>query len=166
MLVFPTVRHTGSHFVVGLFGFNINQGKSWKHNGEGEFYFDHIHPSQVDKFLPILQENTVVVPLRHPKVTAQSWKSRKKCEQEMIECFDCLVDVVDKEDPHYLPLDSDRRDKYLDALNSDLGLNLTTDWGAKGVKQNNQSLRHQDVKASPEVEDLCNRIKPFLDRFY
>ena len=152
--------------MVGLFGFDINKGKSWKHNGEGDFYFDHIHPALKYRFMPLLEENTIVIPLRHPKVTAESWKSRKKDEQEMIEAWECLVNDIDPFDPIYLPVDSDRRDEYLAGLNEKLGLDLETDWEPKGVKQNNHSLRHTDVQASPAVEALCNRIKPFLDRFY
>ncbi len=166
MLIFPTVQHTGSHFVVGLLGFDINKAMSWKHDGKGEYYFDHIHPALKHRFLPLLEGKTIIIPLRHPKVVAKSWADRKKDEQELIECFECLVNDVDKFDPYYLPLDSDRRDEYLQKINEGLGLDLVTDWGAKGVKQNNQSLRHTDVTASRNVEALCERIKPFLDRFY
>lgn len=166
MLIFPTVRHTGSHFIIGLFGLDINKAMSWKHGGQGEYIFDHIHPALSYRFMPLMEENTIVVPLRHPKVTAVSWRDRKKDEQEMIECFDCLVEMIDPYEPHYLPVDSEQRDLWLKRLNFDLGLELETDWEPRGVKQNNHSLRHQDVQASPAVESLCERIKPFLDRFY
>lgn len=166
MFIFPTIRHSGSHFVVGLFGFDINKGKSWKHNGEGDFYFDHIHPSLKHRFLPLLEDNTVVIPLRHPKVVAKSWQARKKDELEMIEAWRCLVNDVDAFNPHYLPVDADNRDEHLKKLNADLGLDLETDWQPKGVKQNNSHLRHHDITATPAVDALCKQIQPFLNRFY
>jgi len=166
MIIFPTIRHTGSHFVVGLFGFDINKAMSWKHDGKGEFIFDHIHPANAKRFMPLLQENTVVVPLRHPKVVAVSWQSRQRDEQEMIACWDFMVSEIDPLKPNYLPIDSDDRDLHLKRLNFDLGLSLQTDWTPMGVKQNNHALRHTDVQSSGTVENLCNRIKPFLDRFY
>ncbi len=166
MIAFPTIRHTGSHFVVGLFGFDINQAMSWKHPGSGEYYFDHIHASLKQPMLRVLEGKDIVIPLRHPKVTAKSWNDRGKDEQEMIDAWDCLVNDIDPLGPYYLPLDSEKRDACLQQINEGLGLRLHTLWQPAGVKQNNQRLRHSDVSASPGVTALCNRIKPFLDRFY
>lgn len=152
--------------MVKLFGYDINKAMSWKHNGQGEYVFDHIHPANARMFMSLLKTNTVVVPLRHPKCVAVSWRARQWEEQEMIDCWDFLVSDIDPLQPHYLPIDSPRREDFLAQLNEDLDMQLETLWEPEGVKHNNHRLRHEEVQASPAVNDLCERIKPFLDRFY
>jgi hypothetical protein len=68
-------------------------------------------------------------------------------------------------DPYFLPLDVVNRQDYLDELN-ETGLNLKTDWKPQGEQHNNSALRWQDVEPTDEILELCERIKPFLDRFY
>lgn len=165
MLAFPTIRHTGSHFIVSLFDLNIDRGMAWKGQG-GDFYFDHIDVGRKHRFMQVLRKSDIVVPLRHPKVVAVSWAKRNKDEQELIGCFDILVNEIDPLKPNYLPIDSDYRNVFLKKLNFNMGLNLTTDWQPKASEHRTYGLRHETVTASPAINDLCERINPFLSRFY
>ena len=88
-----------------------------------------------------------------------------------------VKDLLDAHDESHGPLDSPpseisptidspNREQYLQGINQDLGLDLKTDWGVKGSRHNNHNVRHQDVDAPDCVLELCDEIKPFLDRFY
>lgn len=84
----------------------------------------------------------------------------------MIEMWDLLVTEIDVLSPFYLPIDVPDRQGYLDSLCALLERPATADWTPQGSYHGNSELRHTDIDASPEVEGLCERIKPFLDRFY
>ena len=97
---------------------------------------------------------------------AKSWDDRRRDKAELIDSWEVLVNEIDPLEPYYLPLDVPDRQDYLDRLNTATGRSMVTDWGAKGVIHNNQAMRYTDIKPSAEIVALCERIKPFLDRFY
>ena len=168
MILIPTVRHTGSHFVVGLFGLTTQQAISL-HQQTGdpsEVMFEHVDTNELDYLLKLAENNTMIIPLRHPKVTAQSWLARNKCTIQMSRDFRTLVNRFDPLNPYYLPLDVEDKQDYLDVINEDLGLELKTDWNPTGRFMGNNLLRHEDCLIDVTVKDLCEEIKPFLDRFY
>jgi len=208
MILIPTIENTGTHFIVSLFGTEIDVSRRYgfgafeslrpdiqeellcrlsgrkdgipgsdsgalmipaniRLNG-GPLYdvvFEHI-PSQLSLMLRLGVDNPMVIPLRHPKVVAESWKARGQEEKRMCADFRTLVEKLNPLNPYYLPIDSDRRQEFLDKINDGLGLNLETDWKPIGEQKGNSHLRHDAVDCSPVVAKLCEEIKPFLDRFY
>ena len=169
MIIVPTVRNTGSHFLVDLLGYDINKALPWKqsHNAtEDSLIFDHISKYNTHFSLPLIRENLTIIPLRHPVLVAKSWNDRKRDTAELVDSWEVLVNEIDPLEPYYLPLDVLDRQDYLDRLNTATGRSMVTDWGAKGVIHNNQAMRYTDIKPSAEIVALCERIKPFLDRFY
>ena len=169
MIIVPTIRHSGSHFLVDLLGYDINKTLPWgqAHKAtDDSLIFDHISPYKVDIMLPLIRDNLTVIPLRHPFVVAKSWIDRKKDLSELVAAWETLVYEIDPLEPYYLPLDVEDRQDYLDELNIDTGRSMVTDWTPQGVVQNNSALRHKDVTPPAEIYALCKRIKPFLDGFY
>ncbi|MBT8439714.1 MAG: hypothetical protein KJO91_08305 [Gammaproteobacteria bacterium] len=169
MTVFPTIRHSGSHFAVDLMGYDVNRCLSWKaarNAAPHDAIFDHISPWKKDIFLPLIADNLTVIPLRHPYLTAKSWDDRKKDRQDLIDSWLVLVEDIDPLQPFYLPLDVPDRQDYLDTLNAATGRDMATDWSPQGVVHNNQDLRHTDLTPSADILALCDRIGGFLSRFY
>lgn len=172
MIIVPTIRNTGSHFVMHLLGAAI----PWRPNvltwrevdkaNDDSIIFDHVLPHQKHLFLPLIAEHTTIVPLRHPYLTAKSWDDRGMDKADLIAMWEVMVNDINPLDPFYLPLDVDNRQDYLDELNDHTGLNLETDWTPRGVKNNNSNLRHGDLTPCDEFGQLCERFAPFLDRFY
>ena len=77
-----------------------------------------------------------------------------------------MVEDIDPLNPYYLPLDVPDRQDWLDQLNERENWNLTTDWSPRASKNNNYDLRYTDLDAVPKIRELCERIQPFLDKFY
>lgn len=127
---------------------------------------DHISEISVKGLVALGKKMPMIIPLRHPKVAAVSWKSRGRSQKQMCDAFRLLVKYLDPLEPHYLPIDTDHRQDFLDKINTDLELNLQTDWKPVGDMKGNFDLRHDKIKASKVVTKLCQDIKPFLDRFY
>jgi hypothetical protein len=153
---------------VGLFGLEVGETKTL-HQQTGdpnEVIFVHVDTKQLDYLLELVASNNTIIPLRHPKVTAQSWIARHKCTKQMCRNFRTIVYTLDPLNPHYLPIDSPDRQKYLDKINEDMDLDLKTDWEPTGKRLGNDKLRHYDCPADPQTLKLCEEIKPFLDRFY
>ena len=209
MILIPTIEHTGTHFVVSLFGTEIDLSrrpgmqafdslrpdiqqeliKRLSHMKDtvpggtdpmvpssirldpdapvlaDQVVFEHI-PKQLPMLLALAEVESIIIPLRHPKVTAVSWKSRGKDEAQMCDDFRTVVEQFDPLNPYYLPIDSERRQDFLDEINIAFDLELETDWTPIGEIEGNAHLRHGDVECSPLVAELCDEIKPFLDRFY
>lgn len=173
MLIFPTIKHTGSHFVIEMFGLHPMWGMNWqgkKYNegrqGNVDFYFDHIRPGLQHLYVPLIKQHTPIIPLRHPRVTWFSWRDRRKNLQEFVDTWRILVNEIDPCGVYYVPLDSPKRDSYLSSLNDALNMELETDWAPKGVRQNNWRLDYRCTPAPKQVEDLCVEIAPFLQQFY
>jgi hypothetical protein len=172
MVIVPTIRNTGSHFVLRLLGKqhpwrpDILTWRGADRANEDSVVFDHVFPHQKGLFLPLIRDNLTIVPLRHPFLTAKSWKDRNHDKSDLVGMWETMVFDIDPLKPFYLPLDVPDRQDYLDALNEATGLNLVTDWTPRGVKHGNSDLRYQDVSPTPEIMALTERIQPFLDRFY
>ncbi len=140
---------------------------TWKGSARAKsIIFDHVLPHQKHLFLPLIAEHTTIVPLRHPYLTAKSWDDRGMDKADLIAMWEVMANEINPLDPFYLPLDVENRQDYLDELNEWTGLGLKTDWAPQGVKNNNADLRHTDLVPCDEILALCERIEPFLDRFY
>lgn len=130
------------------------------------FAYGHIYPRLRDKFMPMIEDSVTIMPLRHPLLTAKSWLERSGNMDELVETWELLVNEIDPHGPIYLPIDSPRRDEYLDNLNMHLGTDIQTDWKPVGSFKGNHALRHQDISGPPIIHELSERISGFLGRFY
>lgn len=167
MLLFPTVRHSGSHFILNLFGSQVGSHSRPEYaQGElNEIVFCHVD-EDLSLMAKFAEDHPCIIPLRHPKAMAVSWQARRKDMPTLCRDIHTLIDTFDIFDPLYLPLDSDRRDDFLNAINADLGTHIVTDWEARGVDYHNDGIDYRDIDAEPCIQRLCTEIKPFLDRFY
>ena len=162
----PTVRHSGSHFVVeGLLGRfqrrDVKQGAV----GPGA-YFDHLYPHKRALWEQLLGEYPAIAPLRHPVSVERSWLSRKMMVGEMIDEFRLMVEFSERYDFHFVPLDAEDRDKYITAINNDMGLDLKTNWGPVRSIYRNHELDWRKIEPSDDVANLLDEIGPFLQKFY
>lgn len=128
--------------------------------------FDHVFPHQRFIYLPLIADNLTIVPLRHPYLTQKSWQDRGYDLADLIAMWEVMVFDIDPLEPYYLPIDVPDRDDYLQEINNKTKLRLETDWTPKGEQKGNSATMHRDVRPTPEIAALCERIKPFLDRFY
>jgi hypothetical protein len=150
-------------------GIDINKAWSWKASRlaqPDDAVFDHITKWNRHIFLPLIENNLTIIPLRHPYLTAKSYDDRRRDKGELIESWEILANEIDPLDPHYLPLDVPDRQDYLDALNESVGGDMVTDWMPQGVVHNNATLKYKDVTPCSEIKALCQRIEPFLSKFY
>ena len=161
ILCLATVRHTGSKTTRDhiLKGFNTGSIKGG-HVYPNTVYFDHIAPTKMKQFLPLIKKYTTLVPLRHPQDCALSWKKRGEPIKDMIEHWKTLVHVVDKEDPYYLPMGSNI---HLWEFNRATGLNLHTNWPVINSHSGMGVLKRTEQMM---VDKLCKDIQPFIERFY
>lgn len=166
MLLFPTIRHSGSHFILNLFGSQVgSHSHPDRVTGDlNEIVFCHV--DEQNQMLTLAEDHPVIIPLRHPKAIARSWQARNKDLKTLCRDFHTLIDQYDRLKPLYLPLDSPKREDFLEAINQALGVQLVTDWIPKGVDHSNDSIDYRTVVADPCIQVLCAEIKPFLDRFY
>jgi hypothetical protein len=168
MILFPTIMHTGNHFLFNLFGteFSFRHPRKDILDAWGEIQFEHL-----SCFVPMLDmvgnpENVTVIPLRHPRAVAVSWEVRGMDVRQMCREYKTMIEEYDKFDPLYIPIDSPHREKYLASLNNRLGLDLETDWTPVGEEEDNSDYDYTVPTEHECVERLCADIEPFLRRFY
>ena len=169
MIRVPTIRHSGSHFLVDLLGADINKTIVWaqiKNANEDSVIFDHIAPTKAKFIIPLIKEHLTLIPLRHPYLIEKSWDDRQKDKDDLYSALETLINEIDPYRPYYLPLDAQDRESYLNAIRAVTGLTLHTKWQGKGVRHNNQALRHTDVTPSTKMKDFVKEQQSFFDRFY
>jgi len=170
VIIVPTIRNTGSHFVLKLlgkqppFGPEVLTWRTLDRMQPDSIIFDHVAVEKKHLYLPLIRDNLTIIPLRHPYLTQKSWADRS--HHDMSFMWDIMATDIAPLNPFFLPLDVPDRQDYLDRLNEATGLGLKTDWKPEGVKNNNFDLRYTDVEPNQRTVALCERIKPFLDRFY
>jgi hypothetical protein len=172
MIIVPTIRNTGSRFVLHMLGVPVPRQAdllTWRGSNratEDSIIFDHIFPHQKHIFLPLIRDHLTIVPLRHPYLTAKSWDDRGHDKADLVAMWRVLVTDIDPLNPYYLPLDVDNRADYLENIIENTGLPLETDWTPQGSKHGNHELRYQDVFPNPDMDELVDEIGDFLNRFY
>ena len=161
----PTIQHTGTKLLARMFGdihwasFNENTD-----DRESVLYLGHLTVNSIEAIKRL--SHPIIVPLRHPYLVAESWQRRGKPLTELVDNFRLLVNEIDKLDPHYLPVDIKDRDRYLDLINRDLGLNLSTEWKVVNSVKRTYNIDRKDLSPNEIVKDLVKEIEPFLSRFY
>jgi hypothetical protein len=125
-VVMPTVRHTGSLFMVDLLPYErcTLRGKP----GEYPLFFDHAYDLHMKHFFKWIEEYpTVVIPLRDPMDCARSWAKRRESFKWFNQMWENLIQF-DRFNPFYIPIDKTDKQNRLDALADHLGVELATDW--------------------------------------
>lgn len=70
-----------------------------------------------------------MVPLRHPRAVAQSWKNRNKSLEWLDVQWKLLKEEVDSYSPFYIPLnDSELKEEFLCRAEKGLGVRFLHDW--------------------------------------
>ncbi len=160
VLLMPTVRHTGSLFMVNLFRRHGFKRVGYKGVPEGKtLIFDHTYDTHMKYLDNMAQEfPTVVIPIRDPMACARGWSKRSESFKHFFEQWDNLLSF-DKYDPFYIPLVHPEKDKYLDSLSRHIGLELKTEWGRINTSQN---------PLNTEIPDEVNRLydEPVVNQFY
>ena len=152
----PTIQHTGTKLLAKLF-----KDFYWASFDEvteepNVLFLGHLTVNSINKIKKL--DHPILVPLRHPNLVAESWRRRGKPLNELIENFNLLVNEIDPLKPHYLPIDVPDRQGYLDKINQDLNLNLTTDWSIENSKEHTYNLNYKDLPTFFEHS--------FINRFY
>ena len=150
VLSLPTVKHTGSNFVLSLLGgeyLNIKRG----YVGEG-VYFDHLWPHKRGLWKPLLDQMPCIVPLRHPDAVAGTWAARNRDLNDLIREWRELEWLSANYAPYFLPVDTSDRDQHLQRINEGLGLSLKTDW--------------EPVRSKGSAPVKSPVWLPLFDRFY
>ena len=152
-MIIASVPHTASRFVQSLLG-----------PGVGNF---HVYAKGTgENLIEIPKHRVIVVPLRHPRAVAQSWKNRGKPivshekHEPMVAMWRTLIDVIAPLNPFYVPVDIESRDEYLAKLGKKIKRKLVTDWRAKSDGYMTTPLNDGDEAA---VKRLL--ADPFFARF-
>lgn len=168
-----TIQHSGSRFVRrGLFGSyeRVELGKPPRGHC---VYFDHLHwDAKLDEWRKVLPLYPIVAPLRHPRRVFKSWEMRRnsgtshkesrRCQFEWLQ----MIELVDKHNPYYVPVDSPDRDAFLARINEDLGFQFTTDWMPQGIGMHTYAMPLNTINLSDEDERFIESISDFVDRYW
>ena len=99
-IILPTVPHTGTNLVNSHI-----LGKYKKIKNGRKVLFRHIDAQTLKFLVPFLEKYPAIVPLRHPRSCAVSWKAREKSVFDMLDCWKILIESIDQYNPFYLPID-------------------------------------------------------------
>ena len=103
-----SVMHSGTWFTRQLLkDHGFGNVRTW-HYGEGE----------------IPQTGWVITPVRHPSLVAGGWIRREKPLHTLWPCIEAMT----RNHGMLLPVDSPKREAYLEAISERLGKPLTTEW--------------------------------------
>lgn len=117
MICIPTVQHTGSLFVVDhLFG------------GRKNVVFRHFGQRNFKQLLEHIDGRNIIIPLRRLDKIINSWSGNQKEPETLDRDIQLLIEFTEKYDPYFLPIDHEQRQDYLDVINKELNLSLSTDW--------------------------------------
>ena len=145
IIVVPSVHHTGTKFV---YRYLLADEKGWEfvtpnpdttmayykpdgspRTGDKGKVRIHIDPPLMHRIHAWMADFPSIVPLRHPRNVAQSWKNRFKSFAELGEQWRLLKEEVDKYNPYYLPLnDSELKNEFLKKIEIGLKIEVEYDW--------------------------------------
>lgn len=124
-----------------------------------------IKETQIGMALELARKMPIVIPLRHPFRCEQSWVRKGQDVGEMIKAYQTLIARFDPLHPYYMPVDSLRRDDFLDSLRA-IDSNLETDWGVVHSQSGTYGLSIESITPSAEVIKLISDNRAFFARFY
>ena len=139
IIVVASVHHTGTKFV---YRYLLDDANGWNfvvpnpdtsQAGDHEAFLGkvriHIDEPLMPRAINWMKEFPTLVPLRHPRNVAISWKAREKSLDWLEKQWELLKTVVDTFEPCYLPLnDSPLKDEFLYAASTKLGVKFPHAW--------------------------------------
>lgn len=155
-----SVHHTGTTFTMDMLEKNGFKAFQREHPGNYKrncYYRQHIEQRCLEPLNEALARGyPVIVPLRHPKLCAQSWTKRHKPVDVMLQQWQLLLDVVAPHKPLYLPLDLLDRGEYLERIALSVGVDLWTEWGVLNAKRCTCAM---DAEDEAKVDDFVRSAK-------
>ncbi len=135
LVIITSVPHTGTHFMVDLIGLPTCEDDPKTLNeviaGDREDNYLLRHTYLQGGNLAFIEkwgdQAVMVSPLRHPMVTAQSWKNKNMVISQMVDYFHNMITMTHQ--PLYLPLDAPCRYQRLEEIRAATGLPCVTEWG-------------------------------------
>ena len=167
-ILVPTIPHTGTKLLANDILRDYDHNALINTPGPRDKIDDHIYPEKMTRWKDLLEQYPAIVPLRDPISLAVSWERRNKDLGDMCVMWYIPVEVVDRYNPHYLPIDSVNRNEYLDRINRSLGLKLNTDWPIVNSIYNSMDSGFNELSKAGQIQvlRLCKNIRHFTGRFY
>jgi len=186
-----SIPHTGTHSVLDILGGTVPHLKEMMNIPyciDGcEYYVAHLYRSTlIERVLSYGYE--VVIPMRHPVKTVESWcnwQEKNPVQIENVVGADNLPEVEQYFEPewvlklfrtliwldelypgdlNYLPVDAPTRDYYLDKLNHKYNLSLTTNW--RPLNSIGEYVTDTPKELREATDNLLKDNKEFFSRFY
>jgi hypothetical protein len=149
MIVVASVPHSATRFVI-------------EHLLDGECFHRHLDAECIPALRAQARNHPLIIPLRHPRDVALSWKARRRPLPSLPPMYRAMVTAFDPLRPLYLPVDHRARDDYLEQVNAMTGLRLRTDWPI----WKSLDLRGRfDGTDAELVDDMIAELAGFFVRF-
>jgi len=150
-----SIMHGGTHFVKD----HLLKGCPVKYNHIGE------EPDAIAERSATLFP--IFVPLRHPLSIALTWLRRGQKVDWLPVPLELLATEIDALNPWYIPLDTPDRDSYIEAINSELSMNLDPQgWPLIGHDPHvDTRLELSEEQLSP-IREVLERHSNFFGRWY
>lgn len=184
-----TIPHTGTHFVLNLLGGtrdNLHDWMSKKFDANGHnFFVAHIYRLPVFEIMESEGYN-IICPMRHPITTVRSWHDRytkdpieipdegvpgyvenleRYINPEFVpNLYKSLITADQLYDINFLPIDSPKREEFLQKLNEKLGLSLETEW--RPLNSHGESTLDIPEPLLTRTKDLIYENPEFFGKFY
>ena len=126
------------------------------------YYFQHLETEHIPSLRRTAAKYPCIIPLRHPVAVALTWKKRRNNIAHLCSQYRALVTALDPLHPFYLPVDVPNRQKYLDLINAEAGLNLVTDWPVWKPSGEKGKFAGRDREL---IADLQTELEHFFSRF-
>ena len=130
IVLLPTIKHTGSHFVLkkllGAFErVPLKHAAFLEEEEQGDIViFDHLYPHKMPLWEPLLEKYPALVPLRNKQAVIDSWNRRREDLEDFYDQWGLLRGLL-KYNVHFLNIDhKELRDHQINSINRDLGINL------------------------------------------
>lgn len=168
VVLVTSIPHAGTRFVFEHLLSPLRRSSETEVDPEG-FLLEHISPDKVPRIRAWLRLYPCIVPIKHPRDVAISWKKRNLNNrtyyqtQNLCDYYRRLVSAVDPFEPFYLPLDRPDRQEYLDSINRGTWLNLETDWPIWQSIGGHARLNEEEEEM---VVDLLDELSGFFTRFW
>ena len=186
-----TIPHTGTHFVLNLLGGTRDNLADWmnkKFDANGHsFYVSHTYRLPIFEMMES-EGYTIVSSLRHPITTVKSWHDQyTKTPLEIPEDVDDtriypphiekyvtvnnlpnlykgLIMASQLYDINFIPIDSPKREEFLEVFNMKYGLDLKTEW--RPLNSHGEHTLDIPSDLLDQTNKMMKENKEFFDRFY
>jgi hypothetical protein len=167
-VVVPSVMHSGTHVLRYkiLRAFFKDNEDTCLFNANSKHEMVGFHVDELYRFIEDM-DSQVIVPMRHPRRIAKSWKSRERipartpyCAENLYSQLEQLQDL-DKYNPMYVHIDMPEiRDKQVQELGALLGLDLHYDWVPD--RESGSVAGNWDI----EIEQCPEVPQKYIDWYY